>query len=480
MTKAESLLSDVSFVEQARALPVVGGRLQGVSEWHRRLGGEAYMSRPHFERIVKAARGVPMPAQTNEGIEQRHARAEAIRSAIVDDVTLAQPIDATPKQKPETTDGPKWSETPNGATIEGAKLTRVQTLEELLENARVDPNVWEVERHVVNQWEVGVKLKDTNGALVVHVEPLFQVKAWLHRIPGVTALRELHAMLLEDLAAHAPAYPVRVKAQGAQPYLLEVSPFDLHVGKLAWGAEVDDENYDSKIAADVLDAAITDLLSKAAPFRPERILFPVGNDLLHTDGPGQMTTAGTPQDADTRHARIFRRATQLMIRAIDRLELVAPVDVIIVPGNHDFSSSFKLGEVLSAWYRNAERVTVDNGPAARKYYRYGTCLLGFTHGSDEKHSDLPMILAQERPNDWSATTCRELHIGHLHKRKASSYNIADTHNGVIVRILPSLSGTDAWHARKGYVKGPRAMEAYLFHHDTGYAGHFSANHRTAA
>ena len=370
-------------------------------------------------------------------------------------------------------DSPTWSESGDVATIE-APRGRVSSLDELLALGRVDLSVWEVERHVVNSWEVASKGKDGE----VTVTPLFQFKAWLRRIPGVATMREIHAALLEDIAAHAPAYPVRVKAALAQPYLLEVNASDLHFGKLGWHEEVDDESYDSGIAAAMLDAAITDILAKASPFRPERIVFPVGNDLLHTDGPGQMTTAGTPQDADTRHAKMFRGACRLMVKAIDRLELVAPVDVVIVPGNHDYSSAFKLGEVLDAWYRNADRVTVDNSPSPRKYYRYGTALIGYTHGSEEKHADLPMILAQERPVDWAETTCREVHCGHLHKRKASSYNIADTHNGVVVRIVPSLSGTDAWHHRKGYVKGPRAMEAYLYHRDTGYAAHFSANHIT--
>lgn len=448
MTITDRLCSDATFIDKAKALTEdARGCVRGVRALHESYGGESLCSEPQFVRAVKVAR--------RGGVGKE--RATVPTAAIAND-------------------GPTWRESGDTATIE-APRGRVTSLDELLRIGNVDLDVWEVERHVVNAWEVGTRVVGKDGAVSILVEPLFQFKAFLRRIPGVTAMRELHAMLLEDMANHAPAYPVRVKAQSAQPYLLEISPFDLHVGKLSWGVEVDDENYDSKIAADILDAAITDLLAKASPFRPERILFPVGSDLMHTDGPNQMTTAGTPQDADTRHTRIFRRATQLMIRAIDRLELVAPVDVIVVPGNHDYSSSFKMGEVLSAWYRLSERVTVDNGPAPRKYYRYGTCLLAFTHGSEEKHSDLPMILAQERSRDWAETTCREVHVGHLHRRKATTYNIADTHNGVIVRILPSLSGTDAWHARKGFVKGPRAMEAYLFHKSDGYAAHFSYNHR---
>jgi hypothetical protein len=149
--------------------------------------------------------------------------------------------------------------------------------------------------------------------------------------------------------------------------------------------------------------------------------------------------------------------------------------VIVVPGNHDRNNALKLGLVLKAHYRMAENVTVNCGPDLRKYVRYGVNLLGFTHGNEEKHSDLPLTMAQEKPTEWATALHKEWHLGHLHKRKETKYTAGDTHQGVVVRILPSLSGTDAWHHMKGYVKGQRAAEAYLWSFDNGYAAHFSSN-----
>jgi len=71
------------------------------------------------------------------------------------------------------------------ATSSSARIT---TLEQLLVFCRVDLDVWRVERHVVNKWEVGAKAP--NGQVVV--TPLFQVKAWLVRrepIPVFPVLR---------------------------------------------------------------------------------------------------------------------------------------------------------------------------------------------------------------------------------------------------------------------------------------------------
>lgn len=379
----------------------------------------------------------------------------------------------TAKAEPEVKRGDQvvFDEGGESATLDSRRSSRIRTLDDLLASAPVDLTEWEVERHIVNKWEVGAKGPD--GKL--KVEELWQVKAWFKRIRGAVDLAELRDRVVADMRAHAPAYPALPAPSRFASYMLEVDLPDLHVGKLAWGEEVDDVNYDSHEARRVALEAVEDLLQKASAFPVERILFPVGNDLLHADTPEGTTTRGTRQDVDTRPLLMFTRARDLMVTIIDRLMQVAPVDVVIVPGNHDRHRTLELGVVLDAWYNRTDRVRVDAGPTLRKYVRYGTNLLGFTHGSEEKEADLALIMAQERPHDWAETTHREWHLGHLHKRKQTRLVAGDTHGGVVVRILPALTATDAWHYSQGYVKGPRAAEAYLWHRETGYAGHFSAN-----
>lgn len=377
------------------------------------------------------------------------------------------------KAAPDVTTGDQivFDDAGETATLDSRKSPRIRTLDDLLASAPVDLSTWEVERHVVNKWEVGTKGPDGR----VHVEELWQVKAWFKRIRGAVDMLALRDQIIADMRAHAPAYPALPAPSRFASYMLEVDLPDLHLGKLAWGEEVDDVNYDSHEARRVALEAVEDLLHKASAFPVERILFPVGNDLLHADTPEGTTTRGTRQDVDTRPLLMFTRARDLMVTIIDRLMQVAPVDVVIVPGNHDRHRTLELGVVLDAWYHRTDRVRVDAGPTLRKYVRYGTNLLGFTHGSEEKESDLALIMAQERPQDWAETTHREWHLGHLHKRKLTRFVAGDTHGGVVVRILPALTATDAWHYAQGYVKGPRAAEAYLWHRETGYAGHFSAN-----
>lgn len=59
-----------------------------------------------------------------------------------------------------------------------SKSKRITTLEQLIEACEIDLSVWEIERHVINKWEVGAKF-GVKGSEEMVIEPLFQVKAWL-------------------------------------------------------------------------------------------------------------------------------------------------------------------------------------------------------------------------------------------------------------------------------------------------------------
>jgi hypothetical protein len=145
-----------------------------------------------------------------------------------------------------------------------------------------------------------------------------------------------------------------------------------------------------------------------------------------------------------------------------------------VPGNHDPETSYYLVDTIREHYRSTDRVTVDLSARPRKYYQWGCGLVGFTHGDEEPSRDLPAIMAAEVPELWSATTCREWHTGHFHKKKETRYSAGDTYGGVFVRVLPSLSSTDYWHHKKGYLRPHRTGEAYLWSKAEGCIGQFSA------
>jgi hypothetical protein len=383
---------------------------------------------------------------------------------------------ATPPAGAPGTTPPMGSESMDReGTAEAETITsrsfHVRTLDELLAKAEVDQTIWEVDRHVINQWEMGAK----NEAGEIVTKPLYQIKAWLRRNK---ARADMHAIAESLLARIAAASPVRAAPAYVRPqrdrHMLEVCIMDLHMGKLSWHEETG-EDYDLTIAERLAENVVEDLLQKAAGFPLEQIVMPIGNDLVQVDNGENATTAGTRQDTDSRYAKIFERTERLLVWMLDRLAEVAPVQGVVVPGNHDRITAFTLGRVLNARYHRDARVEIDCTPKLRKYIRYGCNLIGYTHGNEEKHADLPLIMAQECPQDWAATRHREFHVGHLHKAKETRYTAGDSFNGVRVKIIPSLTSSDFWHYAKGYVHERKAAEAYVWSHDAGYVGHFSSS-----
>jgi hypothetical protein len=54
----------------------------------------------------------------------------------------------------------------------------------------------------------------------------------------------------------------------------------------------------------------------------------------------------------------------------------------------------------------------------------------------------------------------------------TEYISGDVYNGVQVRVLPSLCGTDAWHYSKGYVKGVKSALGIVYDKNEGCVAEF--------
>lgn len=369
--------------------------------------------------------------------------------------------------EPNPTGGPELQDTVRDGTRDLAyRGTKVHSLEDLLVYAEVDTRIWEVEKYIVNRWEVGTRV----GTEIL-TAPLYQFKVWLRRKVVEENARALMQGLLEQFKQEAPMRPAIARSSTGGG-MLEVSVMDLHFGKYTWKEECG-RQYDLKICETMFWTALEDLLEKSASLKPGKILFVAGNDFFNTDILGRTTTAGTPQDqAATVWRQSFVEGKGLLVKAIDRMRQLAPVDVVFVNGNHDMQSVFYVGETIAAWFRNTRDVKVDNSPTTRKYVHFGQNLIGFSHGNLERHASLPLLLATERPQAWAQTRHREWHLGHFHVKRHKMFVPADDHQGVLVRIVPSLCPADAWHASMGY-GGKLAAEAYYWDPQDGCVATFT-------
>ena len=267
--------------------------------------------------------------------------------------------------------------------------------------------------------------------------------------------------LLNYIKNHSHKVPKVSYKKTKDPICYEISLPDIHYGKIT------DEPMDT-IEKHYIKA-IMDLHKKADGLQIERFLLPVGNDGLNSEGMSRATTKGTPQQDNMRWRESFRGYWHLVTKAIDYLAQFAPVDVIVVQGNHDFERMFYAGEVLDAIYKNNKNVTIDNGLDSRKYYEYGVNMIMFTHGDKEKTQELPLLIATEQPAMWSRAKVREVHCGHRHKEMLNEYM------GTKVRFIPSICSNDAWHKTQGYVGTLRCGQAYIWNKNRGLEGFLQTN-----
>ena len=240
----------------------------------------------------------------------------------------------------------------------------------------------------------------------------------------------------------------------------EISLPDIHYGK-STGQTLDE-------AEDDYMNVVKDLLNKSKGLNIDKIILPVGNDGMNSEGMSRATTKGTPQQDSAEWQETFVGYCSLMVRAICYLARTAPVDVVVIQGNHDYERMFYSGEFLRAFFLNDERVTVDNNYSSRKYYNYGVNLIMYTHGDKEKPAEMPLIMATEQPMEFAKAKFREVHCGHLHKEMVNEYR------GIKVRFLPSICSNDSWHKSMGY-EARRTAQAHIWSKERGYEGYLQTN-----
>lgn len=402
--------------------------------------------------------------------------------------------DDTINLKPEEK---RFTQTENSATIDYKGNKMLKSLKDAVKFFEIDTNLWEIERWVCNSYPVSARereqdlkwTKNKEGQQIMEGYSKrfnkwtstvnYQVKVWLKKRVEVEDAFVFEDFYKDLLHKHNPFKYKTISYNKLKEHnLLEINLFDLHLGKLCWSEEVNN-NYDTKIASTRFNYVLSELVQRAKSTPFERILFPVGNDFFNSDTMVNTTTMGTRVDEDSRWQKTFKTGVNLQVGGIDYLSQFAPVDILIIPGNHDWTKSFFLGETLKAWYRNNKNVTVDNSANPRKYYEYGNILLGFTHGNNEKHNALRSLMAGEAAQAWARTRYREWHIGHQHRKISEKHSVQSEimHEELftVVRAMSSLSGTDTWHHQKGYLGPTRAGGALQWNKEQGLTGELNVN-----
>ena len=277
---------------------------------------------------------------------------------------------------------------------------------------------------------------------------------------GIISFDEMRAKFITEMSEYSPSYKKHKRAEIKDKHLLVIDIADLHIGKLADRSETGDK-YNSKIAIERALKGVNGILNKAKGFPLDKILFIIGNDVLHIDNSTRSTTAGTGQDVDGMWYKNYTDARDLYIKIIEMLVNVADVHIIHNPSNHDYVSGFMLADSIYCWFRKNKNISFNITNKHRKYFVYGKNLIGSSHGDGAKMQDMPLLMANEAPLQWANTLYRYVYLHHIHHKDVTKFKSGKDYQGVTVEYMRSPSGTDSWHHRKGYQHAPKAIEAFI-------------------
>jgi hypothetical protein len=312
------------------------------------------------------------------------------------------------------------------------------------------------------------KVRDTGKMLIVN---LVSVRILLVEKTAEIAARNEVELIKKQALAYAPKYKAIKYPKQKDAYLYEVQMPDLQLGRLVMEEEAGIASSPDLYVAKA-EKAINELL--AIPYPIERILFPIGHDFFNSNTAEMTTAHGTKQQDDVRWQRTYILGKRMIIQAIETMTTIAPVDVLIIKGNHDPERIFYFGDTLASWFHNNPNVTIDNRPIGRKYYQYGKVLLGFAHGYYERDNKLDALMAHKVPEMWARSAWREWHLGDKHHKKDTLIKTDELENGVVVRIFRSLADPSVWEFDKGFDGSLHAAEGLLWHKEHGLKAQFTA------
>lgn len=356
------------------------------------------------------------------------------------------------QEKPETT---KFQEDVKKGEAELSFKSQVEIhdLDELIKESKIDTNKWEITKYVQNYWGNGEN-------------PHWQVKAWLSKKKGDYGLKEFSKFLENWKVKEIDEYETREHYPHKQLVDIELNIADFHLAKRSFqGDTLESKEFDYY-------RAVSDLVGKVkSNYEINKIVFPIGNDMFHSDNYQNNTTAGTPQDVTAWYDEEYEKGFEILANSINFLITQAiEVEVILVQGNHDTTKGFYVAHALEVFFKEYKNVKFQRHHSRIKHTIVGNTFIGYHHGNKCNLDSLPILFATspESALDFGKVKYREIHTGDKHHYLAKEI----TGSGVRIQQVPSLSGHDRYHVDNGFINQIRAALVFIYHPIQGKIGEF--------
>lgn len=270
-------------------------------------------------------------------------------------------------------------------------------------------------------------------------------------------LQALRDALHETLPREKAVTPTKSKKNEDLLNLYVIT--DYHIGMKSWPEETGGD-WDTKIAEDLLTRWFLTAI-KNSPKAGTAVFSQLG-DFLHWDGIEAVTPAhNNVLDADTRFQKLIRVALRVIRRVVRALLTRHDrVHLVMAEGNHDPAGSMWLREVLSIFYEDEPRVTVDNSPDPYYCYEFGKVSLFFHHGHKRNMKSIDDVFVAKFRPIFGRTEYSYGHMGHLHFDKVIETFLMH------VEQHQTLAAPDAYASRGGWMSG-RSAKVVTYHKEYG-------------
>lgn len=322
------------------------------------------------------------------------------------------------------------------ATLEGTNFTtpvlsEIPNIDSLLESMQIDRDNWEITQILSNIWG--------NAS-----QPNYQLKVSAKKT-YLKSLDKAIELIDSKFSTKTELPTLTLTKHDKESYMAEIMIPDLHFGQHSYRNKASHEallaNY-----LKCIDYFVTILSTQPI----DKILLVIGNDFFNSSSMRGETINGTKQKEEANWEKTFTDGVSMLKYTIDSFYLTfqVPIEVITILANHDFESSFYASKILEAYYHDHIHITIDSSRNPYKFSLYGKTLIGFNHGKDIKYDKLPMLMANNSP-DWSNSTYREWHLGHIHTKNTfvQDYDV----NSVKIKVFPTISPNSDWAENKGYM-----------------------------
>ena len=315
----------------------------------------------------------------------------------------------------------------------------VKSLDELIEKCNIDTDKWDITKYVQNFWG--------NGG-----NPHWQVKAWLAKKSAEQVFQD---SFVDFLASYQPVSQevmspkfVPEKPNG----MLVINKQDSHLNK--W--DVDGDNDVTSRMAKIMYKV--DVIATQAQLSNnlEEITYIIGSDEFNSEYTN-ATTKGTPQqNTHTYHTSFEYICNHEVLMITMLLQHAKHVNVVYVAGNHDEFVGWHMVNWLQTYFRNTDRLTIDDSPKYRKYVSYGNSALMFNHGDAIKPAKLAGLFPIEYRDQWSFHHNFYIFTGDKH------HEVSHDFNGIKFYQIPAFSNAKSlWDDKNGHTMSKGEVTAFL-------------------